>query len=88
MIDVMVERQLKRMEVLGMYNAYYSDEAKGLHKWALEERHRLKATRIYKVAQSVEKRFRDNHESDPYSFPTVVPPTGPPPNRGSFVIKG
>jgi hypothetical protein len=66
--------------------AYYSREALEMDKWAREVTNRLKASRIYKVAQSLEQRYRDNHKSevnDPYRRPAVHP--GKPPSNGSSV---
>lgn len=67
-------------------NLYYSQAALELHGWALQENNRLKATRIYQAAQSLELQYREHHKSevnDPCTKPMFY--VGKPPNTGSSV---
>lgn len=60
--------------------AYYSREALYMDQWSREVTNRLKASRIYKAAQSLEQRYRVNHKNevnDPYRRPCVIPPKKP-----------
>jgi hypothetical protein len=61
-------------------NAWYSSEALWMEQWALQESDRLKASRIFKAAQSLEQRYRDNHKgevNDPYRRPCILMPKKP-----------
>jgi hypothetical protein len=72
-----------------MVKAFYSRAAYELQEWARQEPDRLKASRIYLVALSLEQRYRANHKrevNDPYIRPAVDP--GRPPSNGSSVSKG
>lgn len=76
-----------------MYDAYYSRTALELMMWAREENNRLKASRIAKVAQSVEERYRKAHweeVADPYRKPSplLLAPPKPPFPLEPRIIKG
>lgn len=69
-----------------MIHAWYSREAADLYDWAMQEVNRIKATRIYKAAMSLEERYRKHHKAivdDPYTKPVCMP--GRPPKTGSSV---
>ncbi len=59
-----------------MFKAFYSSQALELDQWAREEPIRLKASRIYKAAQSLEERYRHGHKNevdDTYTWPASLP---------------
>jgi hypothetical protein len=51
---------------------YYSSEALDMDQWAREENNRVKASRIFKAAQSLEQRYRDNHSPQLHCYPMVI----------------
>jgi hypothetical protein len=65
-------------EVSMMFTAFYSHEALDLMNWAQRENNRIKASCIFKVAQSLEERFRKHHRNivdDSYTRPLGLIPT-------------
>lgn len=48
--------------VTAIFKAFYSEQAKKLAQWAIEEKQRVKASLCMKIAQRLEKKYRQNHD--------------------------
>jgi hypothetical protein len=66
---------------------YYSREALDMDQWAREENNRVKASRIFKAAQSLEQRYRAHHKpehNEAYRLSVVI---GKPPCTGASITQ-